>query len=91
VLRRLPTGTPATREQIGGGPVTTIVVKRDGAVAWIVEAEAPPPGKWEVHAVETNGSRVLASGADVAPWSLALAGNNLYWTQDGRASAAPLN
>ena len=77
VLRREPTGTPvqaAHEENFGVGPVTTIVLKSDGAVAWIADAhDAPPEGGFQVHASDASGSRLLAIGEDIEPGSLALA------------------
>jgi hypothetical protein len=91
VIREIPTGTPAPpiTDTIGAGPTTAIVVKPDGAVAWIVETGYPT--EYQVHAVDSSGSRTLASGANVDPSSLALAGSTLYWTQNGQAMSAPLN
>jgi hypothetical protein len=71
------------------GPVSGIVVKSDGAVAWISEPLAGGP--CEVHAVDKNGSRLLASSTEVDPSSLALAGSTLYWTQGGKPMSSPLN
>jgi hypothetical protein len=93
VLHRVPTGTssPGT---VGIGPVVSLVVKSDGAVAWIVENEIPArhvPAEYELHAVDKTGDRLLASGADIDPHSLALAGSTLYWTQGGKPMSAVLN
>ncbi len=88
VLHRVPTGIPAMpiSGYIGNGPVVSIVVKSDGAVAWMVEAEGEPsPEYYQVYAVDKFGSRLLASGTDVSRSSLALAGSTLYWTQGGHA------
>jgi hypothetical protein len=92
VLHRVPTGTPITptRGYVGVGPVVSMVVKSDGAVAWIVEAEDGSPAKYQVHAVDRSGSRVLAAASDIGRTSLALAGGTLYWTQGGRAESAVL-
>jgi hypothetical protein len=91
VIRKLPTGTPVTPRPlwVGIGPTTAIVIKSDGAVAWIVETGFP--AEYQVHAVNKSGSRVLASGVDIAPSSLALAGNTLYWRQSGQSISAPLD
>ncbi len=105
VLQRLPTGTAAhpepprtedgiTRKNVGIGPATAIVVKSDGAVAWIVQAPSEGSGaayEYQVHAVDKTGSRVLASGPEVEPHSLALAGSTLYWTAGGKPMSAILN
>jgi hypothetical protein len=90
VIRELPTGTPSPRPGwVGIGPTTGIVVKSDGAVAWIVETGFPTT--YQVHAVDSNGSRVLASGSDIDPSSLALADETIYWTAGSTAMSAPLN
>jgi hypothetical protein len=98
VLHKLPTGTPPTPSEngdIGVGSAQVIVLKSDGAVAWIVQIieNAVPKDKvtYQVHAVDKTGSRVLASGPEIAPSSLALAGSILYWTQDGKPMSAVLD
>jgi hypothetical protein len=92
VLRRLPTGTPVNpRPSVTGiGVITSLAVKANGAVAWIVQT-TEENGSYQVHAVDGSGARLLASGADVAPASLALAASTLYWTQGGRPFSASLN
>jgi membrane protease YdiL (CAAX protease family) len=92
VVREVPTGTPTppSPRLIGAGFATEIVVKSDGALAWIVESGVLPSA-FEVHAVDWAGSRLLASGSDIDPHSLALSGNTLYWTQGGSALSAFLN
>ncbi len=89
VLHEAPTGTPSPPIPglVGAGFTTAIVVKTDGAVAWIVER----PLSYEVHALDETGSRVLASGSNIVPSSLALAGSTIYWTQGGTAFSAPLD
>jgi hypothetical protein len=97
-----------------------MVVRRDGAVAWIAadnerspgeqlvvrpcevfpeersicfEPRPEPPFIWsyDVYASDMRGTRLLASGIDVAPHSLKLGGSTLYWTQGGKPMSAPLN
>jgi len=75
---------------VGIGLAVAIVVKRDGSVAWIVET-GEEEGRYQVHAVDRSGSRVLASSPDIDPSSLALAGSTLYWTQGGQPATASLN
>ncbi len=96
VLHYLPTGTaPANADRVGIGNATAVVVEPDGAVAWIVEAieNAVPKDliTYQVHAVDQAGTQVLASGPDIEPSSLALAGSTLYWTQGGMPFSAPLD
>lgn len=99
VLHRVPTGVSARPSQVGNvgiGRTTGLVVKGDGAVAWIVATGEELPngeeqGTFQVHAVDSSGSRVLASGANIDPSSLALAGSRLYWMQGGVPMSAVLN
>ena len=90
-IRDAPTGNLGTPSKsfVGVGPTTSIVVKNDGAVAWIVEAGFPTT--YQVHAVDKNGSRLVASGSDIDPSSLALAAETIYWTAGSTAMSAPLN
>jgi hypothetical protein len=45
---------------------------------------------YEVRAQDRQGVRLLAPGTDIAPGSLALANDTLYWTQGGQpVSAVP--
>jgi hypothetical protein len=82
------TTTPISR---GAGPVEELVVKPDGAVAWIVSGPFEPLSGtgYELHALDRTGSRVLASGPSVD--SLALAGSTLYWMQGGKPFSASLD
>ena len=100
LLRRLPTGVPVSSnpELVGAGRTTAIVLKSDGAVAWIVEKPACVGVSrkenltcYEVHAVDKTGSHLLAAGPDINASSLALASSTLYWTQSGKPFSATLN
>jgi hypothetical protein len=73
----------------GIGSDTAIVVKSDGAVAWIVETGVP--AAYRVYAIDKTGSRLLASSAEIVPYSLALAGSTVYWTQGSQPFSASLN
>jgi hypothetical protein len=92
IMYREPTGTRSvpSPNDVGAGATVAMVVKSDGAVAWILKTNADE-GLYQVHAVDKSGSRLLASGSDVDPHSLALAGSTLYWTQGGQPFSAPLN
>jgi hypothetical protein len=113
VLHSVPTGTPLKPEPryVGVGDIAALVLKSDGAVAWIAEdyeRSATPRGTgapyFDVYAVDSTGTRLLASGTDVDPSSLALsvgathlgdyphtiAGSTLYWTQGGQSFSATL-
>ena len=91
ILHRLPTGVPASNnpELVGDGMTTAIALKSDGAVAWILESGVEP-SEYQVHADDKKGNRVLATGANISPHSLALAGSTLYWTQGGKPFSATL-
>lgn len=93
-LHRLPTSTSPPGGE-GNGEATAIVVKSDGAVAWIAVNGWHPyvsgPNQYEVWAADQSGSRLLASGSDIGPSSLALAGSTLYWTQRGKAASTTLD
>jgi hypothetical protein len=92
-----PTGTstnPAYVEREGVGPARAIVVKSNGSVAWLnfADLSTQPPGSvYQVHVSDKTGSRLLASGTDIDPSSLALTGSTLYWTRAGKRFSAPLN
>ncbi|HST32279.1 MAG TPA: hypothetical protein VLJ80_02050 [Solirubrobacteraceae bacterium] len=82
VLHKVGTGLPLDGvETVGVGPVTAIVLERDGAVAWIANDEARSTGietsrvpVYDVEALDAGGPRrLLAAGFDVDPASLALA------------------
>ena len=92
VLHRVATGTPriASGSSEGIGPAVDIIIKGDGAMAWIV-ATSPEAGTYQVHAIDGSGNRLLASGSDINPYSLAVAGSTLYWTQGGEPFLSPLN
>jgi hypothetical protein len=100
IVHSVPTGTPAhpepprtengrTRHNVGIGPTTAIVVKSDGAVAWIAEGDTE--GGYQVHALDSSGSRLLATVGYRECASLALVGSTLYWTQGGKPMSAVLS
>ncbi len=91
VLHKVTTGVFVKPETVpvSIGSVTAIVVRSDGAVAWIIETGFP--AIYQVYAIDKSGRRVLASSADIIPYSLALAENMLYWTQGSRPFSASLN
>jgi hypothetical protein len=92
VLHKVPTGTPSAPRAagIGLGPALSLVVKSDGAVAWIVSAGFRN-GYYQVHALDGSGSRTLATGRSIDPRARALAGSTLYWTQEGKPFSSALN
>jgi len=105
VVRQLDTGVPSATQtaaagagpsstQLSGvGPTTTVVLKPDAAVAWIVhDILAPDPPTYQVWKADAGGApTMLATANDIDPASLALAGSTLYWSQGGAAHAATLS
>jgi hypothetical protein len=92
VVHKVPTGTllQPTPGIVGVGQTTAIVVKNDGAVAWITEASLAEGG-YQVHALDKTGNRVLASNRDIKPYALGLRGSELYWVEGGKRMSAVLN
>lgn len=90
VVHNVPSGPSNSSDEVGEGFVTSLVLKSDGAVAWIVAGGLARDGN-QVHIVDASGSRIVASGTDVEQSSLALAGSTLYWTQGGKPETAVLN
>ena len=89
-LHRLPTGTSTTPPEhgdVGIGGATAIVLKSDGAVAWIVAVRGTNT-EYQIHVADATGSRVVAASTEIAPASLALAGSTLYWSQQGKAMSS---
>lgn len=92
VLHEVPTGTSPTPKpgHVGIGSVVAFVVKRDGAVAWVLKVGIRPV-EYQVHAVDKHGSRVLAAGPEIDPSSLRLVDNTLSWTQGGQTFTGSLS
>lgn len=102
ILRKLPTGTPLRPEPtyVGVGPVMSMVVKRDGAVAWITEDLERSRGRFdtserrvyhEVEVADRTGTRVLAAGFRIKGSSLTLKGSTLHWRNGGKVATARLH
>jgi len=105
VLRQLDTGVPSATQtaaagagpsstQLSGvGPTTSVVLRPDAAVAWIVhDILAPDPPTYQVWKADAGAApTMLATGNDIGPGSLALAGSTLYWSEGGAAHAATLS
>lgn len=106
LLHEVPTGTPLkpAPRYVGVGPIVGLVVKSDGSVAWIAEdyersSKLYGAGAryFDVYATDKTGTRLLASGTNIDPSSLALSvgasgvnarpriieGSTLFWTQGG--------
>jgi hypothetical protein len=73
--------------------LTDLVVRGDGAIAWIVElrdsADADPRYQLRTSVAGSTGT-LIAEGTDIQPHSLALAGSTIYWTQAGTPRSASL-
>ncbi len=69
----------------GDGRISSLVVTRDGATAWI--ASNP---RWSVYTFGAGGYRRIASGSSVAPHSLRLAGSQISWLQSNTRQYAVL-
>lgn len=76
--------------------VNSLVLKSDGAVAWIATnfptggCENPPGPIVEVHRHDRRGSAVLAQGPAIDPASLSLGGSLLLWLDAEHVSGATL-
>jgi hypothetical protein len=93
LLHKAPDGIPTVPMPgyTGVGRVFSIVVRGDGDVAWIVQAEdGSSPDYYQVYSIDKRGTRLLAAGVDIDPHSLGLAGSRLYWIQGGRAAVSVL-
>ena len=92
MVHRVPTGRSTNPEPSynGGGSVEALVLKPDGSVAWIFESVGAGLPGHSVEAADANGVRLLATGTEIAPHSLALGGSTVYWTQGGKPYSAPL-
>jgi hypothetical protein len=89
-------GAPATSSVAGPESyqsVSALVLKPDGAVAWIGQSNSIG-GRGhgvEVHRFDTRGQSVLDRGSGIGPSSLRLRGSVLSWTNSGRRRSATLN
>jgi hypothetical protein len=84
------------------GGAVAIVLKSNGAVAWVAvdsersEGAGRAVGRegevvyYDLYALDGTGERLVASGIEIDPSSLALAGSTFYWTQGGKPFSAVL-
>jgi hypothetical protein len=73
--------------------VLSIVIKPDGAVAWIARMSSLGGGHPELQVLAANAgasARLLDSGDGVAPASLRLHGSRLTWKHGGQVRSATL-
>jgi hypothetical protein len=97
VLHRVPSGVRAVvePENVGIGNVVAMVLKSDGAAAWIADdggvRSASNPSvsvpSFQVVAVDGSGMHELASGVEIDPSSLALSQTATNVGQDSRTIA----
>ncbi|MGI8572862.1 MAG: hypothetical protein ACR2L9_09620 [Solirubrobacteraceae bacterium] len=73
--------------------VSSIVVKRDGALAWIAKVSSigHPSALFEVHRDDGRAHDLLDSGPGIAPRSLRLHGSTMTWTDAGQTRSATLS
>jgi hypothetical protein len=91
-VHSVPTGTDGLSRPgyVGTGDAVAIVLKADGAVVWITDTNRER-NRYELHALDTSGNRVLAEGSDIDRHSLALSGSTVYWRQGGKRMSATLD
>jgi hypothetical protein len=85
IVQDLRTGHVLHRVNAVGGFTEQIIVKNDGSAAWITDTRYGPSEYAVVALGKAGAPRVLAQGPDIAPTSLALGGNTLYWTKGKQA------
>jgi hypothetical protein len=73
--------------------VRSVVIKADGAVAWIALASSLLAHRrdTEVHKSDQHGQRLLDSGGGIDPGSLRLHGSKLTWRDGGGKRSATLS
>ena len=71
--------------------VTDLELKPNGSLGWLAQLSSYTTNTIEVVAVDTSGRRLLDSGSDVDPESLALDGSTLSWLKAGVTQSATLN
>ena len=80
-------------EDYGAGPVASLVLRPNGDLAWIAETptfRVTAAGRYQVYTLEATGRRMIASGDDIEPDSLALAVETIYWSRNGKPESAVL-
>jgi hypothetical protein len=101
VVRNLASGkevrsAPATTRPLGPEffqVITSIVVKPDGAVAWIAQGGSVVSGRRtevEVNRADARGGALLDSGSGIDDRSLRLNGSTITWRDRGRTRSGSL-
>jgi hypothetical protein len=72
--------------------VTALVVRADGAVAWIGVRSSlvGRRSEVEVHTADASGTAVRGAGTEIGRLSLALKGSRISWSDGGAERSAPL-
>jgi hypothetical protein len=97
MLQDVPTGSPVTSRSpnfVGVGQITDLVLKSDGAVAWIAEDKErsiKPQRYFDVYVLDSSGEREVAAGTTVVPNSLAVADSTVYWTDGSTAQSTSID
>ncbi|MHB8490947.1 MAG: hypothetical protein ACYDA6_01860 [Solirubrobacteraceae bacterium] len=91
-LHSVPDGMPSSTSpgRVSVGPVESLVVKADGAVAWVALAPSEEGGN-QLHVLDAQGSRLVAERADLNARSLRLVGSMLLWRQGGTQHSTVLD
>jgi len=100
IVRRLSDGqqlreSSAITGQVGPEShqsVDSVVLRADGAVAWIVQADSiiRHSSEVEVNRADRRGEAQLDSGPEIAPRSLRLRGSTVTWAHSGSVRSATL-
>ncbi len=90
LVRNLVTGRLLHRVPAGDGAVDKIVVKPDGAVAWISGSSGARTLKFGVWAADKSGVHLLDEGGGIEEHSLRLHGSTLSWLDNGVQKTAML-
>jgi hypothetical protein len=95
IIHRVPSGhAPPHSGYVGSGETIDILVKHDGAVAWIARDLARETKSRdafdEIYKLDRTGLHVLAAGQHIATSSFSLIGSTLFWTERGHTRTATL-
>ena len=71
--------------------MTDLELKPNGSLGWMAQLSSYIVQTVEVAAVRMSGRRLLDSGSDLDPESLALDGSTLSWQKAGVTQSATLN
>jgi hypothetical protein len=91
IVRSLRTGrvVHGFRERLR--EVVQLVVKADGAVAWVEASYGFGASSWAIGALDRNGYRLLVESLLSEPRLLDVRGSTLAWELEGHRATAPLH